>query len=285
MRRTPRSTALYTKLGRGFTRFQEAYNASLVRYLHGKFAVAADLVVLNDLRACLQCWRRKAAGQLVNAAWAMKALTYGLTAAFVRLRRMTAAMAARREQLYAADDHARIVHLRKLLARLTALGAPGGTWQLQSIASACLQAYRFRNGLARWQRYCFKVLCLTCAVQHARIFYMRRTLGGWMRLVAEVVAARAAQRTALQASVDLRLCGRVLTAWRDCVRLKLISMPMHLASLAGAWGGSQRLPHCPLVLLHCRPLSLALTSHTPSLCSLALCPRSWFDVLAVGGAA
>ena len=50
------------------------------------------------------------------------------------------------------------------------------------------------------------------------------------------LVASAALFAALQRTVDLRLLAKCVTAWRDCARLKLISLPAHLHALAGSWG-------------------------------------------------
>ena len=47
-------SAFQTLLGRGWERLKESYYACLVRYQHGKFAAAANLVFTNELRACLE---------------------------------------------------------------------------------------------------------------------------------------------------------------------------------------------------------------------------------------
>ena len=80
-------SALATRLGRGFTRFKEAYSASLVRYQHGKFAEAAERVQKHSLYFMVTMWRRKAAAMIVHQALQEQSDQHAATAALLKLHR------------------------------------------------------------------------------------------------------------------------------------------------------------------------------------------------------
>ena len=57
-----------------------------------------------------------------------------------------------------------------------------------------------------------------------------------MGFIQQKQAEKQKQWRVIQSKVDLRLLAKVVIAWRDCTRLKLISLPSHLYALAGTWG-------------------------------------------------
>ena len=261
-----RHSAIYTRLGRGFTRFkeasaqdpicpsprecrnqctsdanrvvcvQQAFAASLLRYQHGKFAAAAQLVLAHEVAASVVAWRRWAIGRMLLAAWSVRAGSHRVAAQFYRFHANCTKAAASSALSALALRASRRSRFVKLFYNYRCLSAPGGTWQLRNVSDACALAYRTRKGLARWQQYCFHMLCLACAVQHDRIRRARVTLHGWQMVVFRTVEKRTARRVIVDSKMKARLLMAVLRAWRDAARLKLLSMPSHLYSLANAWG-------------------------------------------------
>ena len=162
-----------------------------VRYQHGKFAAAAARIVTNDLRMTLEVWRRRAAGHIISTAYAGRAFEHAFATAFLRLHARCASVVASEALMATSAAAARERRLKKLFTRLRALAAPGGPWQLRQIAGACSAAYSLRKGLARWQKYCFRVLCTACAVQHDTSRRVRTVLGCWVVYVRGEAARRA----------------------------------------------------------------------------------------------
>ena len=231
-----RHSALQTVAGRGFTRFKEAYHASLVRQQAGKFQAAAKQVLFNDLGAAFATWRKRAAETLCDAEWTQRADEHKFAASFYKLHARCADAAAAEAHAILSERNSRRIGFARFFASYQRLAAPGGPWRLRAVADACAQAYKLRKGLARWQQHCFRVLCLACAVQHSRIRTSRTALAGWVQAVQMAVEARAEHRRQLNRRVEQRLLARVVKAWKDAARLKLLSMPAHLHSLASSWG-------------------------------------------------
>lgn len=231
-----RHSALQTVAGRGFTRFKEAYHACLVRRQAGRFQAAAKQVLFNDLGAAFATIRKRAAEKLCSTVWRKRAKEHRFATALFKLHARCADSAASDAMGILAERNARRVAFNRFFASYRDLSRPGGPWQLRTVADACAVAYKTRKGLARWQQHCFRVLCLACAVQHARIRTARLALHGWTHAVRVAIERRAEHRRQLEAKAEARLLERVIKAWKDAARLKLLSMPSHLYSLATAWG-------------------------------------------------
>ena len=231
-----KNSAMQTNVGKAFTRFVEAYKAALSRYQHGKFAAAKQHCQSISFTACVIRWHRKAEARIIMTEANKKATKHLRVLTFHRLHRYCWRSAEREEFAITSDSHARRKGLKRVFKRYARLNAPGGDLQLRSVATACAMAYGSRKGFMRWQQHTFMKLCYQCAAQHERIRHLRISMGLWMGFIQQKQAEKQKQWRVIQSKVDLRLLAKVVIAWRDCTRLKLISLPSHLYALAGTWG-------------------------------------------------
>lgn len=231
-----KKSALNSRMGRGFERFKESVQTSLLRYQHGKFAAAAALVYQADLKSCLDHWgafNRNCQLQAERRALAARCFWRSRMRSLHRRLLTETADELRRE---ASDHHRRRNALAAPLLRMRVLLAPDGDLHLRRVAQACAAAYRARKGLARWQRYCYQVLCISISSNWERIRRARAHLHAWAQHVVHQAARRAAHRAMLQAKVNGRLLSRVIKAWRQGARLRVLTFPEHYRNILSNWG-------------------------------------------------
>ena len=231
-----KNSAVHSRLGRGFVTLYKAYKASLVRYQQGRWLTAKAHVLKAKMFEALGAWKHLLVERAAAAEQREVAEAAHVLGALRCLSRRAANRLNGEVRATRADGLWRLMALRRPLARMLALGAPGGEWQLRTVAYAAAVQNTSRKAYATWQLHNYRVLCVRTAKHHLACVTLRKHLRALGVVAAEAARKRTAHRRMVQQRVERRLLSMIFGAWRRGARLKILSFPSHLLHVAQAWG-------------------------------------------------
>ena len=231
-----KNSAVHSRLGRGFVTLYKAYKASLVRYQQGRWLTAKAHVLKSKMFEALGAWKHLLVERAAAAEQREVAEAAHVLGALRCLSRRAANRLNGEVRATRADGLWRLMALRRPLARMVALGAPGGEWQLRTVAYAAAVQNTSRKAYATWQLHNYRVLCVRTAKHHLACVTLRKHLRALGVVAAEAARKRTAHRRMVQLRVERRLLAMIFGAWRRGARLKILSFPSHLLHVAQAWG-------------------------------------------------